>query len=203
MPKQFSYATIDASFTKDRRRIFRVCVDTGNPITLIDRKTLELYGAGTVPFVTPSLRIQGVGNNITKVTEATRFTLHLDHGNMVKVDAFVIDDLKVGLLLGIDTLIPADAMIDLKHRQLRIGDQTAVPLFVSATGKTSSRKRMVVSSKRVKLEPGQKPEIPVRPLPQGLANRWGEAKPQGLPGWSKGERAHRCTHDKLHMPRAT
>ena len=165
LPKQFSYATIDASFTKDRQRIFRVCVDTGNPITLIDRKTLELYGAGTVPVITSPIRIQGVGNKITKVTEAARFTLHLDHGNMLKVNAFVINDLKAGLLLGINTLTPANAIIDLKHRQLRVADQAAVPLFVSNDKASSRRKCVVVASKRVKMEPGQMTEIPIRPLP--------------------------------------
>ena len=159
---KYNYATVDASFESNGPTL-RICPDTGNPVSLVDRKVTLHYSPQSKLYQAPHpLRIKGIGNKVSRCTDRVDFQLHLQQ-SPISVSAYVIDDLDANILLGVDVLGPNKALVDFEARQFKMGE-SSVPLHVL---KQKKRMTAVISAKGVCIPPRSFAPVTLRPLDTG------------------------------------
>ena len=113
--------------TPDKQRR-DICLDSGSMVSLIDSKLAKAMNL--TPHVMKNVNLTGVGNQTT--SSYVNYTLKIGDED-VFVQAYVIDDLTAGILLGADVI--EDYSIDLvtSKRMVAIGD-SQVPMSFGRAG---------------------------------------------------------------------
>ena len=146
-----------------------VCLDTGCPVTLGDRRFLKTHMPHTeVKTMDSPSTVKGIGEARHSIAEYVRIPLLLpgksDIGEPVLaeiiVDVHLVDDLRANMLIGMDTMGPEGIdIITTKRHAYVTSCNTRIPLEIKRQG---ARVRRAVKAKNdVLVRPGEQIAIPV------------------------------------------
>ena len=140
------------------------CLDTGCPMTMIDRAFLKRRIPTFEMKVHESpITLRGIGSNRHATTEWTTLGFYMDGeseaGDSVTIkitrDFHIVDNLKANMLIGMDVLGPEQVTIDLPRNRVIFGSCNNVSVPVQTTARDNVRIRRVVRSERRQEVPPQ------------------------------------------------
>ena len=129
------------------------CLDTGCPITIIDRIFLrDRLSDYQVKTHDSPITLRGIGPNFHSTDEWTTISFYMDgttnKGNPATIkitrDFHIVDNLKANVLIGMDVLCPEKAIIDLPAGRIHFGSCENVAVPVECTPRDNVRVRRIV-----------------------------------------------------------
>jgi len=154
LPSQ--YVTVMATLKSDGV-LELVCLDSGNPVTLIDRQFLRRQGYEGTPEPS-NLWIKGVGEALTKAEGRVKLQLFLPEQNgssTITIDckAHILPFLRPNMLVGTDILHEAGFMLDFQTRTASVGSRTLNMSVTTNASRDSRAPEEVFAAKTTVLLP--------------------------------------------------
>ena len=150
--RHWQYARVGMAFTPTGPTR-EVCVDSGCSVTLVDRNfLLENHPQAVLRATTIPINVRGIGAHACKCTEYTSIPFYIPgekNGKPLIAHftryAYVVDNLKANMLIGVDVLAPEDMEINFRMRRLTIGSCGGISAKINLSPKLGRTKRIVLA----------------------------------------------------------
>ena len=159
--RTWHYATVEAKFTVDGSSS-DLCVDTGCTMSLVDRSFLQRNAPhAVISQMTSTVEVRGIGSVLHKSKDFAIIDLLFTGAKptgasaiaSIQCELHIVENLKANALLGIDTLGPQQAHIDLLHSTLKFPKCGNVVTPINVRPRGNKRTEVVVRTAKQVLIP--------------------------------------------------
>ena len=133
--------------------IYDLCFDTDYTMSLIDRKFLrQVLLDVEIREIPTFMTVKDIENNRYNISQYIKLKIYLFEKNitiLIKREFYIVEDLTVKVLIGIDIIKPEAMTVDLSQDLMRIGACEDIKVFIVITIRDSHTNVIIYSSKKM------------------------------------------------------